>query len=215
VTAAIRLNKAHFPVTVLGYGKRIGLWVQGCSIGCPGCCSRDTWPADAGRSMAIEELVAWCRAIVQGEALDGITISGGEPLEQAGALAELLARLREWTDTLPQPVDYLCYSGLPWRRVREQGAVLALLDAVIPEPYVRSLPSQPLRGSANQSVVALTELGRSRYETLPLHTARRMQMKVEGGRIWMIGVPQADDLSRLETLCAERGLNLGSVSWRS
>jgi anaerobic ribonucleoside-triphosphate reductase activating protein len=212
--SAIRLNKAHYPVTVLGHGRRIGLWLQGCSIGCPGCCSRDTWAADEGRRMPIEDAVAWCRHVSEGRPLDGITISGGEPFEQADALAMLLARLREWTAALPQPVDYLCYSGLPWRRVREHEAVLAHLDAVIPEPFVHTLPGAPLRGSHNQSVVALTPLGHERYDNLP-EQPRRMQVEVDTTRVWMIGIPAPDALTKLEKLCAERGLALGGVSWRA
>ncbi|HSV19446.1 MAG TPA: 4Fe-4S cluster-binding domain-containing protein, partial [Casimicrobiaceae bacterium] len=49
-TATIELNKAHWPVTVLGPGKRIGLWLQGCSIHCPGCVSQDTWSADPSKA---------------------------------------------------------------------------------------------------------------------------------------------------------------------
>ena len=30
--ATLELNKAHWPVTVLGPGRRIGLWVQGLSL---------------------------------------------------------------------------------------------------------------------------------------------------------------------------------------
>ncbi len=51
----ILLNKAHFPVTVLGPGRRIGIWLQGCSIGCAGCISQDTWEADATKAMAALE----------------------------------------------------------------------------------------------------------------------------------------------------------------
>ena len=39
----IRLNKAHYPVTALGPGRRIGLWLQGCALACPGCISQDSW----------------------------------------------------------------------------------------------------------------------------------------------------------------------------
>src|SRR5688572_8819093 len=72
----LQLNKAHWPVTVLGPGRRIGLWVQGCTIGCRGCVSQDTWPSDATKSVAIRDLIAWCRRVSAG-APDGVTISGG------------------------------------------------------------------------------------------------------------------------------------------
>jgi len=55
----LELNKAHWPVTVLGPGRRIGLWVQGCTIHCKGCVSQDTWPRDPAKAIAVTDLVAW------------------------------------------------------------------------------------------------------------------------------------------------------------
>ena len=72
----ISVNKAHFPVTVLGPGRRIGLWLQGCSIRCPNCVSRDTWEVDNARDVEIDDLVLWCQDISDSRP-DGITISGG------------------------------------------------------------------------------------------------------------------------------------------
>ena len=40
---ALVVNRVHFPVTALGPGRRLGVWVQGCSIGCAGCLAHDTW----------------------------------------------------------------------------------------------------------------------------------------------------------------------------
>jgi anaerobic ribonucleoside-triphosphate reductase activating protein len=91
----IRLNKAHFPVTTLGPGQRIGLWVQGCHIQCPGCLSRDTWESDPAREVELELVLAWCRYVAP-EGCGGVTISGGEPFEQPAALAALLDGLIAW-----------------------------------------------------------------------------------------------------------------------
>ena len=41
-----------------------------------------------------------------------------------------------------------------------------------------------------------------------------MQAAVEGGRVWMIGIPERGDMARVEALCASRGLTLEKVSWR-
>ncbi len=71
----IELNKAHWPVTVLGPGRRIGLWVQGCSIHCPGCVSQDTWPKDAARRIAIAKAHAEGRWENNGEAKDEMAIA--------------------------------------------------------------------------------------------------------------------------------------------
>ena len=215
----IELNKAHFPVTVLGPGRRIGLWVQGCSIGCKGCVSMDTWPTDAKRAVPIAELLSWCRK-VSADDLDGVTISGGEPFDQAPALQQLLTALRAWCTQSALTFDILCYSGYPLKTLQQRHPqVLALLDAVIPEPFVDSQPPTAVwRGSANQSLVPLNALGHARYAPFvaaPMTDAdKRMQVAVEGGKVWMIGIPARGDMAKVEALCASRGLSLESVSWR-
>ena len=215
----VELNPAHWPVTVLGPGRRIGLWLQGCTIHCPGCVSQDTWPRDATKRIAVADLVAWCRR-TSGDALDGVTISGGEPFEQPLGLLALLRRLGAWRRERRLDFDLLCYSGLPLRVLERRHAdVLALLDAVIPEPYVEPLPQGGLwRGSANQPLVPLSERGRARYAAhvdAPADAGgKRMQAAVEGGRVWMIVIPGRGVMAAVEALCASRGVALAIVSWR-
>lgn len=218
VDAAVELNKAHWPVTVLGPGRRIGLWLQGCSIHCPGCVSQDTWPRDAGKRVTVDDLVAWCRK-VSADAPDGITISGGEPFDQPEGLHALLSRLASWRREKHVDFDVLCYSGYPLRTLEKRHArTLALLDAIVPEPYVDTLPQGKVwRGSRNQPLVPLSDRGRARYADyveMPADGDKRMQAAVEGGRVWMIGIPGRGDMAAVERLCASRGLTLAQVSWR-
>lgn len=215
----IQLNKAHWPVTVLGPGRRIGLWVQGCSIRCKGCVSQDTWPADPAKSIAVSDLLTWCRR-VGADGFDGVTISGGEPFDQPAGLKALLEALNRWRRKASLDFDVLCYSGYPLKTLeREHRALLDLLDAIVPEPYADALPLSNLwRGSGNQPLVPLSTRGRARYAPFvdaPADTAgKRMQVAVDGGRVWMIGIPARGDMARLEALCQSRGLTLDQVSWR-
>ena len=91
----ISLNKAHYPVTALGPGRRIGLWLQGCALACPGCVSRDTWAFAEDQSLPLSVLLLWCQQVAP-TGLDGITISGGEPFAQPEALLALLEALHDW-----------------------------------------------------------------------------------------------------------------------
>ncbi len=215
----IQVNKAHYPVTVLGPGRRIGIWLQGCSVRCKGCVSMDTWEPDPHRAMPVQQLIAWCRRTA-GNELDGITLSGGEPFDQPGALRALLTGLHDWRKQGGLDFDLLCYSGYPMKTLEQRHKpLLALLDAVIPEPYADGLPLGKIwRGSANQSLLPLSERGRLRYapflEQCPEEQGKRMQVAVEGGRIWMIGIPERGDMEQVEALCRQRGLSLGQVSWR-
>ena len=220
----IRINKAHFPVTTLGYGHRLGLWVQGCSIGCKGCISRDTWDADGGWEVGTAQVVAWCEER-RDQGIDGITISGGEPFEQPEALKALLDALDGWRRQLESPFDMLCYSGLPLRRIKDRHAdILSLLDVVIPEPYVdrrqgaANAPRSRWRGSRNQPLVPLSALGRLRYgdgESELAADAPRLQVSIEHGAMWFIGIPRPGDMERMEARVREKGIVLKDVSWRA
>ncbi|MEI6414355.1 MAG: 4Fe-4S single cluster domain-containing protein [Pseudomonadota bacterium] len=215
----LRLNKAHFPVTTLGPGRRIGLWTQGCHLRCRGCVSQDTWEEDADRLIDISVLLDWCRT-VSGDALDGVTISGGEPFEQPEALAVLLDGLHAWRIERGIPFDILCYSGLP--RVlleRDYANLLARLDALIPEPFQEKRPRGSIwRGSDNQPLILLSPFGQTRYAPYLAGSAvigKRFQIAVDSEAIWCIGIPERGDMAALEAVCAARGLHFGGVSWRS
>ena len=215
----ILLNKAHFPVTVLGPGRRIGIWLQGCTIRCKGCVSQDTWPADATKALPVKALVDWCRR-VGGDGFDGVTISGGEPFDQPKPLSALLTQLAAWRNTAGLDFDILCYSGYPLKTLQKKHAkTLAMLDAVIPEPYADGRPLGALWcGSDNQTLRPLSPRGIARYahwiDAPQLPQGKCMQLSVEADKLWMIGIPQRGDMAALEVLCRERGLTLNQVSWR-
>src|SRR3546814_2879749 len=91
----IAVSRLRFPVPALGPGRRIGLWLHGCSIRFPGFISVDTWAHDAGH-VPLSDVTERIAALA-GEA-DGLTVSGGEPFDQPDALAAILAAWRELTD---------------------------------------------------------------------------------------------------------------------
>lgn len=192
----ITINKLHFPVTTLGYGRRVGIWTQGCSIHCPGCVSRDTWDAEPRHRIALDELLAGCAGWLA-EA-DGVTISGGEPFDQPDALRELLKLLR-----VRQAGDLLVFSGYPHERLfAEHADILTLADVLISEPFVAQAgQTLALRGSDNQRVFLLTPLARKRYPTDLDQRAwdpqRRIDLMLEGDDIWMAGIPEPGAMAKL------------------
>lgn len=215
----IRVNRLHFPVTTLGPGRRIGIWLQGCSIGCRGCVSKDTWEADDRRSVPVAAVVEACRQLCP-EGPDGITISGGEPFEQSTALVDLLHCLRDWRHELGLPdLDLLCYSGFTMNNLRARHhEVLALLDAVIPEPFLERRPiGGRWRGSDNQPIVTLSPLGDRRYEAgadVDDEDPRRLQVDASDGRLLFIGIPARGDLERHRRELAQAGISI-EPGWQS
>jgi anaerobic ribonucleoside-triphosphate reductase activating protein len=204
------ISRAHYPVHTLGYGIRAGVWTQGCRLACDGCLARDTWDADPSHDMDVADLLSWLEGH---RGFDGLTLSGGEPLDQAEAIVELLSGFRK---AFGWEVDVLCYTGYTTSSVRRANRdVLALVDAIVTGPYRRGLPTRhPLMGSSNQEVVITTDLGRQRYADLPDVERRDVQASASGRMIHVVGIPNPGDLEALEAALIRQGL-LVQASWRS
>lgn len=71
------------------------IWVQGCSLGCPGCWNPDTHDPLRGSRLDVSEILEWFAKVSREHRIEGLTISGGEPMEQAPPVLELLRRRRE------------------------------------------------------------------------------------------------------------------------
>lgn len=78
-----------------GPGPRAVIWVQGCTLGCRGCFNPETHPPYGGVNISVDEL--FNRILEWEPHIEGITISGGEPLQQREALLELLMKVRKCT----------------------------------------------------------------------------------------------------------------------
>ncbi len=214
----IQVNRLHHPVTALGPGTRAGIWVQGCSIGCRGCISRDTWEPHEDAATEVDDVLGWLRALPV-DRVEGVTISGGEPFDQPDALRELTAGLAAWREERRGTVDVFCYSGYSLARLRRRHPeILAALDAAMTGPYRADLPTDLIwRGSANQELVPLSPLGERRYRDQVENRPQRppLQAVVELDAIRLIGVPRGGDIGDLTEKLAAAGVDLGTSSWQS
>jgi anaerobic ribonucleoside-triphosphate reductase activating protein len=212
---ALRVNRMHHPVTVLGHGVRAGIWVQGCTIGCAGCASRDTWDAAAGEDVTPSTVVRWLNSLPG--PIDGVTVSGGEPFQQPAQLAALLTELDGWRGDRDRPVDLLVFSGYSWPRLAARpdcADALARCDAVVAGPYVeRRNSGTALRGSDNQEVVTLTALGGERYGDAGAMSTQAVQVSMDGDVVRLIGIPRRGDLDRMRAGLTARGIALEAVTW--
>ena len=82
-----------------GPGLRAVVFFQGCSLGCPGCFNPATHVFH-GTPMAPEKVAEALINAHRGPALDGVTFSGGEPMQQADSLLALMRSLRNQTPSL-------------------------------------------------------------------------------------------------------------------
>lgn len=141
------------PLTeVEGPGKRACLWLQGCSIRCKGCMAPHTWEQREGRPIAVDDLF---NQLTSSQEIEGVTILGGEPMDQAEALLPLLAQIRAI------PLSIMLFTGycLEQLTTPAQQQIIALCDLLIDGPYIQSLTdfSRPWIGSKNQQIHYLTD----------------------------------------------------------
>lgn len=157
----IALYSMAYPVTSLGVGNRVVIWVAGCPKRCPGCISPEMLDFNAGTRIPVEALL---RRLLEldAESIDGITISGGEPFSQPAPLIALLSALRvdrpHWNVQM--------YTGFLLEEHAAAGgnraALLQYIDILIDGEYVEGIPQrQAFAGSGNQTVHYLTERGRA------------------------------------------------------
>jgi len=168
----------------------------------------DTWDVKQESTVPISEIL---RVVKECLPIDGVTISGGEPLDQADDLADLLTGLRE---LIGPEGDLLCYTGRTTHVVTSHYShILGMVDAMVTGPYNWRRPSEdPLRGSLNQEVITTTPLGVERYGHGTDH--RELQVNIDEDKIYTIGVPATGDLAALEAAAAAAGLSIDQPSWR-
>jgi anaerobic ribonucleoside-triphosphate reductase activating protein len=202
--ATLRVADVQPRCEVLGPGIRFGLWVQGCGIGCTGCISPQWIPFAGGEVVAVAALAER----IAREAVDGLTISGGEPFDQAGALAELVRAVRARRD-----LSALSYTGYTLDHLRRHGtpdqhALLAGLDLLIDGPYLpRKHADLRWRGSANQRIRLLS--GRHAPVTPADDRGAGLQFDISPtGDLHWTGVPPVPDFRA----SLEAALDLTSAS---
>lgn len=168
----LRISRVWHRTKAEGPGLRSAIWVQGCSIRCPGCINPHLWSSSGGTAVDPEEL----GNEVDAAGVEGVTLLGGEPFDQALACAILAEDLKRrglgviiftgYThDTLTMG------TGEGWSRL------LAATDLLVDGRFEASDPeiARAWVGSSNQRFIHLTD----RYAGLqPAAHANRLELRV-------------------------------------
>lgn len=149
----VRLHAYEPASRANGPGLRAVVWFQGCSIGCPSCYNPDTHAPDAGYegdTLEIARLV-----LGNPDPVEGLSVSGGEPLQQPEALLDLLRRVRSGgLNTLV----FTGYLRAAVERIPLGTEILSNVDVLVDGPYVRERHlARGLLGSSNQRIHMLTD----------------------------------------------------------
>lgn len=183
-------------VKTLGPGQRICIWTNGCPRRCEGCVSPELQSAKPENECDIISVVGKFDL----SAFDGVTVSGGEPFEQAAELAALVRFLRG-----KGVADILVYTGytveeLERRAESGEGDIRYLLEHIgvlIDGPYMREYDDGTgnLFGSKNQRVIFINESLRAKYDAYA-SDVRTMQEFFMFPHIVGVGIPTEEYIKK-------------------
>jgi len=190
----VLLRLLHWPVLTLGPGRRIGIWFQGCSIGCDGCLAPENRPFDSTRKVPLDVVEQSLRDLLDREEVDGVTISGGEPFDQPEALGAIVGMLRGLGVD-----DVLVYSGYGKEHLlREHPETIGALAALVDGPFVRGAFTDAVwKGSANQTLTVFNPKFDERYALWSTGTKGRLQTVRYMDEVHLVGIPRQQDVPSL------------------
>lgn len=153
---------------VNGEGIRVVLWVSGCSLHCKGCHNPETWSLNSGK-LFDEDAKAELFKALDKPYIQGITFSGGHPLEYENATT-VFSLIKEIKERFPTK-DIWLYTGYELnifnftaqvRGISKEDnhhnimqAILSLCDVLVDGKYIEEEKDITLkwRGSRNQRVI--------------------------------------------------------------
>ena len=136
-----------------GPGIRMTIFTQGCHHNCPGCQNPQTHDFNGGHFIEIDEIL---EMIEENPLLDGITFSGGDPMDQAAALIPLAREIKE------RGMNLVIFTGYTYERLMDLAhdrpdmfELLTFADILIDGPFIMAKKSLEIkfRGSTNQRII--------------------------------------------------------------
>ena len=172
---------------IYGPGVRSVFWTQGCTLACKGCWNTQYWSSQSGLEIEVPQIL---KELNQLEGIEGITLLGGEPLQQIDASIKLIKGCKE------MGLSVFLYTGYELSEFdKKMQTCFDLCDIVVTGRFVQELRDTTLRwrGSSNQQVHIISDM----YD----YSVLREQTEVEchilpSGEIQMVGYaePELSDL---------------------
>jgi len=180
---------------VNGPGIRSVIWVQGCRRKCPGCINPQTHPHKVVKLLDPVELG---KQLCQIQNTNGVTISGGEPFEQAKACSMLAKIVKENGKTV------MVFTGFPFEELitcpnTDVQYFLGYIDLIVAGPYMQGLicESSLWQASNNQTVHFLST---DMNCFLPWQDIEAFEMNISGDQLMFTGFPESQDMEWMKDI---------------
>ena len=157
----LRIAGAVQESIVDGPGIRYVIFTQGCPFHCKGCHNQQSWDFNGGYEWTDKETEQLFE-ILRKPYITRITLLGGESLDQAKELLQLLFKIRNEFPNL----KIWIYSGRTFEEnisVKDKADCLKLCDVLVDGRFIDELKDLTLafRGSSNQRIIDLKKTFKS------------------------------------------------------
>ncbi len=148
----LRISRILSATQAEGPGFRTAVWFQGCSIRCAGCINPHLFSPKGGFDLSVNQIIQI--AIDSGD--EGLTLLGGEPLDQLEKVIILASEARK------SGLGVICFTGYEYESLQFDSRYSLLfenLDLLVDGPYIADSPEieRPLIGSTNQRFIYLSD----------------------------------------------------------
>jgi anaerobic ribonucleoside-triphosphate reductase activating protein len=182
-TETLRIGHISEHSTIYGPGVRFVIWTQGCTLACEGCWNKQYWSTKGGTEVSVDSLI---ERIASTEDIQGITLLGGEPLQQAEPVLKVIQAVKELN------LSVFLYTGYDVEEFDEtMMACFDNSDIVVTGRYLQENRDTSLRwrGSTNQIVHHPS----GRYRELEIEERNEIEFIIgPDGKLAMFGYPGAE-----------------------
>lgn len=156
----MRIADIKYPDVANGKGVRVSLFVQGCNRHCKGCFNEETWDFKGGRQFTDKDREKIFEYLSYSW-VSGLSVLGGEPLEQSEELKLLLKEVKEKHPNK----DIWMWTGYKYEEVKDR-PILKYVDVLVDGAFVEDKKDLDLlfRGSSNQRIINLFKERRKIFE---------------------------------------------------
>ena len=163
---------------IYGPGIRSVYWLQGCTLACEGCWNTQFWPSKGGDLVDVDRLLS---ELTDRQDIEGITLLGGEPLQQAPQVEKLMIGCKKLGLTVFLYTGYDTHELDPTMK-----RCVDLADIVVMGRFVQVLRNTNLRwrGSDNQKLLVRN----SRYKSMNFSDQNEVEIHLDtSGGLSVVG----------------------------
>jgi anaerobic ribonucleoside-triphosphate reductase activating protein len=165
---------------IYGHGKRAVIWFSGCSLRCPGCINQHLWNRDSGNLETVSSLINKIKSLSD---IAGVTLIGGEPLDQDEDLSEFVESI------ISVGLDIVLFTGYEPEELQGwKKKVFDVSQVVVCGRYDKNLHDTNLllRGSSNQRIIIKDDDLKIYYS----QEARQVEVTITEDGMTFLGFPE-------------------------